>query len=126
MHIEEFHAYCGAKKGAEASFPFGDSTLVYKVMGKIFALTGLEEGRFFVNLKCDPVRALDLRERYPEVRPGYHMSKKHWNTVDFEGGLPEAMLRALIDHSYALVVGGLPRKVQDVLEAQGDGSPEKN
>jgi predicted DNA-binding protein (MmcQ/YjbR family) len=116
MHIEEFHAYCGAKAGAEASFPFGDSTLVYKVMGKIFALTGIEGPGFLVNLKCDPAKALELRERYPEVRPGYHMSKTHWNTVDFEGSLPDAMLRALIDDSYMLVLSGLPRKTRALLD----------
>lgn len=126
MHVEEFHAYCGAKAGAEASFPFGDSTLVYKVMGKIFALTGLEEGRFMVNLKCDPDYALELRERYAEVRPGYHMSKKHWNTVDFEGSLPDGTLRALIDHSYALVVNGLPGKTRALLNAGADDNPGKN
>lgn len=116
MNIEAFREYCLSKKGVEETFPFDESTLVFKVMGKIFAITGLDSPEFTVNLKCDPGRAVELREEYPEVCPGWHMNKKHWNTVAFETGLSDAMLLELIDHSYELVVKGLPKKVQAELE----------
>ena len=116
MHIEEFHQYCLAKKGVEETFPFGEVTLVFKVMGKMFALTGLDEEIFTVNLKCDPEYAVELREEYEEIQPGYHMSKKHWNTVNFEGSLSEGLLMKLIDHSYDLVVSKLPKKDREILE----------
>lgn len=106
MHIEDFRNYCLAKPGAEETFPFGEDTLVYKVNGKIFAITGLDDENFSVNLKCDPQYALELRDEYPQIIPGFHMNKKHWNTVSFEDGLPEDLLRSLIDHSYTLVNGG--------------------
>jgi len=115
MNVESFRNYCLAKKGVTESFPFDETTLVFKVMGKMFALTGLDNIECTVNLKCDPEYALELRERWPEVREGYHMSKKHWNTVHFEGGLDEAMLCHLIDHSYELVVKGLPKKEREML-----------
>lgn len=116
MNIEEFRDYCLRKKGTEEALPFGPDTLVFKVMGKMFALTGLDSDEFTVNLKCDPARALQLRERYPGIRPGWHMNKKHWNTVDFEGSLDEALLCELIDHSYDLVVAKLPKRDQAALE----------
>ncbi|MCO6479074.1 MAG: MmcQ/YjbR family DNA-binding protein [Phaeodactylibacter sp.] len=112
MNIEEFREYCLSKKGVEETFPFDEETLVYKVMGKIFAITGLDSAEFTVNLKCDPDRAIELREEYPEIRPGWHMNKKHWNTVEFESGLSDDFLCGLIDHSYELVVSGLPKKLQ--------------
>ena len=115
MHIEEFRIYCLAKPGVTESFPFDEVTLVFKVMSKMFALTGLEREHFTVNLKCDPERALDLREEYPEIQPGFHMSKKHWNTVDFEGSLDDEMLRELIDHSYDLVVSKLKKAEKEAL-----------
>lgn len=116
MDIETFHAYCSGKKGVEATFPFGETTLVFKVMGKVFALTGLDGTKFTVNLKCDPERAQELRELYPEIQPGYHMSKKHWNTVDFDGSLPDRFLLELIDHSYDLVVAGLTATIRKTLK----------
>ncbi len=109
MNLEEFREYCLAKPGAIEGTPFGDDTLVYKVGGKIFALASLEEVPPRVNLKCDPERALDLRDRYEEVQPGYHMNKKHWNTVELSGAIPDTELRGLIDHSYDLVVARLPK-----------------
>ena len=112
MNIEEFQAYCLAKKGVEETFPFDEVTLVFKVMGKMFALTGLEHEEFKVNLKCDPDWAIELREQYPEIQPGWHMSKSHWNTVHFEAGLDDKFLCELIDHSYDLVVKSLPKKVR--------------
>lgn len=116
MNIEEFHAYCLRKKGVEETFPFGEETLVFKVMGKMFALAGLDGEPFTVNLKCDPQWAMELRESYPQIKAGWHMNKKHWNTVHFEEGLEEKLLRELIDHSYDLVVAGLPGKLKKELE----------
>lgn len=116
MHIDEFRVYCLAKKGVTESFPFGEDTLVFKVLDKMFALTGLKGEEFTANLKCDPDRAPELREQYEEVRPGFHMNKKHWNTVSFEGSLSEELLCELIDHSYNLVVKGLRKKDRAVLE----------
>ncbi len=116
MNIEAFRDYCLAKKGVTEEFPFDKTTLVFKVMGKMFALTGLDRIPFSVNLKCDPDRAIELREYHPEITPGYHMSKKHWNTVNFSGGLSTNMLCELIDHSYNLVVSGLTKKLQQELE----------
>ena len=117
MDIESFRAYCLAKKGVEETFPFGEETLVFKLMGKIFAITGLDSIRFTVNLKCDPDRVEELREAYEEIRPGWHMNKHHWNTVDFEGSLHTSMLRELIDHSYDLIVKSLPKKVKAIYDS---------
>ncbi|MBX7041338.1 MAG: MmcQ/YjbR family DNA-binding protein [Ignavibacteria bacterium] len=116
MDLESFRKYCLARKGVTEDFPFGEDTLVYKVMGKIFAITSFDSP-LSVNLKCDPERAVELRERYEGIVPGYHMNKKHWNTVDFESGIPHSELRQFIDHSYELVVSSLPRKVKAMLES---------
>ena len=110
MNIEDFRAYCLAKKFVVEDFPFGVDTLVYKVKGKIFAITGLDTDAFQVNLKCDPERAIELRDSYSEIKPGYHMNKKHWNTIEFESRLSTKMLKELIDHSYDLVASSLPVK----------------
>jgi len=115
MHIEEFRNYCLSKPGVTESFPFDEVTLVFKVMSKVFAITSLNNEQFTVNLKCDPERALDLRETYPEIQPGYHMNKKHWNTIDFEGSLEEKLLIELIDHSYDLVVQKLKKAEKEIL-----------
>ena len=121
MDIETFRHYCLQLKGVEETLPFGPDTLVYKVMGKVFAITGLDGEEFDVNLKCDPERAIDLREEHPGIIiAGWHMNKKHWNTVHFEQGLGKELLIELIDHSYQLVVAGLPKKVQQELQ-QSDG-----
>ncbi len=112
MNIEAFRMYCLSKKGVEETFPFDNVTLVFKVMGKMFAVTGLDNPEFTVTLKCDPERALRLREDHPEIVPGYHTNKKHWNTVSFEGSLDDRFLCELIDHSYDLVVQQLPRKLK--------------
>ena len=103
------------KTGVTEDFPFGETTLCLRVAGKIFAITGLDSERFTVNLKCEPDHALELRERHPEVQPGWHMNKKHWNTVDFEGSMDEAMLRQLIDHSYEQVVKTLKKAERESL-----------
>ena len=113
MHIEEFREYCIAKKGVTEEFPFDEVTLVFKVMGKMFALAPLERLPSQVNLKCDPERAIELREEYDGViMPGYHMSKVHWNTLHLEQ-LPSGLIRELIDHSYSLVVSKLPKSVKE-------------
>lgn len=118
VNIEHFRDYCLAKKGVAESFPFDENTLVFKVMGKMFALSGLERLPAQANLKCDPDRSVDLRARYDGlVLPGYHMSKLHWNTVMLESGLPEDLIRELIDHSYHLVVQGFTKKLRQEWEA---------
>jgi len=109
MHLESFREYCLTKPGATEGTPFGEDVLVLKVGGKMFALAALDEVPATVNLKCDPDLALELRDRYEQVRPGYHMNKKHWNTVEIDSGVPEAELRKMIDHSYELVVKSLPK-----------------
>jgi predicted DNA-binding protein (MmcQ/YjbR family) len=110
MDLEEFREYCLAKPGATEDTPFGPDNLVFKVGGKMFALASLDEIPPRVNLKCDPDRALDLRDRYEEVRPGYHMNKKHWNTVVLGGAMPDRELRDWIDHSYELVAARKSKK----------------
>jgi predicted DNA-binding protein (MmcQ/YjbR family) len=104
MNIEILREYCISKKNVTESFPFGDDTLVFKSAGKIFALANLD-GDLSVNLKCDPVLAIDLRERYTSVLPGYHMNKKHWNTFLLDGSIPDKEVFAWIDHSYELITG---------------------
>jgi predicted DNA-binding protein (MmcQ/YjbR family) len=102
MDIEILREYCISKKGSAESFPFGDDTLVFKVKGKIFALVNLD-GDLSINLKCDPALAIDLRERYSSVTAGYHMNKKHWNTIMLNGSVPEKEVFSWIDHSYDLI-----------------------
>ncbi len=104
MDIETLREYCIYKKGVTESFPFGDDTLVFKAGGKIFALINLN-GDLSINLKCDPLLAIELRERYSSVTPGYHMNKKHWNTVLLDGSVPDKEVFSWIDHSYDLIVG---------------------
>ena len=116
MNVEDFRQYCLLKKGVTEEFPFDEHTLVFKVMGKMFALTGLAREEFAINLKCDPERAEELRELHSEITPGYHMSKKHWNTVNCEGTLEGRLIVELIDHSYELVVKSLTKKLKAELE----------
>lgn len=116
VNIEEFRDYCLAKPGTTEETPFGPETLVLKVGGKIYALTDIDTYRS-VNLKCDPERAVQLREEYDFVLPGYHMNKKHWNTVLTGTGITGQLLRELIDHSYELVRKSLPKAVQAELAA---------
>jgi len=118
MNLEQFREYSLSKVGATESMPFGEGVLVFKVAGKIFALAGLDEIPATVNLKCDPDLALELRDRYEQVRPGYHMNKKHWNTVEIDRGVPEAELRKMIEHSYDLVVRALSKAQRDQLIRQ--------
>jgi predicted DNA-binding protein (MmcQ/YjbR family) len=104
MNIESLREYCISKKGADESFPFGEDTLVFKVSGKIFALVNLD-GDLSINLKCDPAFAIELRERFSSVTAGYHMNKKHWNTVLMDGSVPDKEICSWIDHSYNLIAG---------------------
>ncbi len=96
-------AYCLEKLGAEETYPFGPDATVFKVHGKMFALTPATASPVSINLKCDPTRAIILRQEHPEITPGYHMNKAHWNTLDLKGKLPDDLIRELIDHSYDLV-----------------------
>jgi predicted DNA-binding protein (MmcQ/YjbR family) len=115
MDLASFRDHCLAKAATTEGTPFGPDALVFKVAGKMFAIASLDAVPPRVSLKCDPERALDLRDRYEAVTPGYHLRKKNWNTIDLSGDLPAAELRRLIDHSYDLVVASLPRKERDRL-----------
>jgi predicted DNA-binding protein (MmcQ/YjbR family) len=111
MNIEFFRNYCLEKPGVTEDFPFDNNTLVFKVMGKMFALADVELFES-INLKCNPERALVLREDYAGIRPGYHMNKKHWNTVMMDGSVSDQLTLQLIDQSYELVVEKLPKSQQ--------------
>jgi len=124
MNIEEVRQFCIAKKGVTEGFPFDEVTLVIKVGGKIFALLSLDKEPS-VNLKCDPERAIELRERFDDILPGYHMNKKHWNTVMLEGSLQDNLVKEMLTHSYELVLASLPRKVQEAVMDDRVGDGEK-
>ena len=109
MNIEEYRSYCLAKKGVTEEFPFDNETLVFKVAGKMFALTNVSTFAS-INLKCDPKKAVELRDQYPAVLPGYHMNKKHWNTILLDGSIPSKLLQNWIDESYIHVVNALPKR----------------
>ena len=115
MQVDAFRDYCLGKQAVTEDTPFGPEHLVFKIGGKMFALLTLEEIPATANLKCDPDLALELRDRYEQVQPGYHMNKKHWNTVEIAGGIPAGELRKMIDHSYDLVVQSLSRKARAAL-----------
>ncbi len=119
MTFETLKDYLLGKPGAGEDFPFDDVTLVFKVGGKMFALVILDEDPMRMNLKCDPVKAEFLRAQFPAVHPGYHMNKRHWNTVTLDGTLPDPLVLAMIDDSYELVVRGLPRARR--VEIRGEG-----
>ena len=110
MNIDEIREYCLAKADVEECFPFDEETLVFKVMGKMFLLAGLNDSPVQINVKCDPDRAIELRDEYAQVLPGYHMNKKHWNTIVIDGLLGARFLKQQIDHSYDLVRSSLPKK----------------
>ncbi|MCX6353094.1 MAG: MmcQ/YjbR family DNA-binding protein [Bacteroidetes bacterium] len=111
MNIEEITEYCLAKSGAEESFPFGEMDLVVKVGNKIFTIIDLHPP-YTMNLKCNPERVEELRAENPDIQPGYHMNKKHWNTLNLEGSLSQKMIFEMIDHSYDLIVASLPKAIQ--------------
>jgi len=109
MNIEQIREYCIKKNGVTEEFPFDEETLVFKVMGKIFLLASLESIPLQINLKCDPENAVEIREEYEAVQPGYHMNKKHWNTISIDGSVPAKKIFEWIDNSYRLVVAGLKK-----------------
>lgn len=111
MNIESLREYCLSKKEVTESFPFGDTTLVFKVFDKMFALVNLDED-LSVNLKCDPEKAIELREKYSAVLPGYHMNKTYWNTIMVDSTVPDNLIKEWIDHSYEEVVKALPKNKQ--------------
>lgn len=114
MNIESLREYCLLKPTVTETFPFGEDTLVFKVFDKIFLLCGLDQADRF-NVKCEPERAVSLREEYEEVKPGYHMNKTHWNTVSMNGRLSDAQLKEMIDHSYELVFNSLPKSKRELI-----------
>lgn len=114
MDIEQYRDYCLAKPGVTEGTPFGENILVFKVMNKMFALTDIDQF-ISINLKCDPDRAIKLREEYTDIKPGYHMNKSHWNTITVNGDVSDVLLFELINHSYDLVVDSLPRKLKEEL-----------
>jgi predicted DNA-binding protein (MmcQ/YjbR family) len=116
MNLENLRLYCLSKKGATEDQPFGPDTLCFKVMDKLFALTDFHSNPTSVNLKCDPEKAVQLREEHACVQPGFHMNKKHWNTVVLDGSVPDTLYREWIDDSYELVVRGLSRTQQAALK----------
>ena len=116
MNIEELRNYCLGKKGVEETLPFGPETLVFKVMGKAFLLTGLENNPIQFNVKCEPEKAIVLRDQFECIQPGYHMNKKHWNTIVVDGTLSLKQLREHIDHSYDLVAASLTKSLLSELK----------
>ena len=116
MDIEQLREYCLAKTGTEEGLPFGPDTLVYKVGGKVFLLTGLDNEELRFNVKCQPDKAMELREQFSCVVPGYHMNKKHWNTIVVDGTVSSKQLKEWIDHSYELVVKSLPKKIREDID----------
>lgn len=116
MNVESLRDYCLSLQGATEDMPFGEETLAFRVGEKIFLLISLDTGNRF-NVKCDPELAVQLREQHNEVQPGYHMNKKHWNTVYMDGSLSDKQLREMICHSYTLVLQSLPKKMQDEISA---------
>lgn len=120
MDINVIYDYCLNKKGTTEEFPFDEETLTFKVGGKIYLLLNLtkwEQGNRFINLKCDPERSEELRADYNEIVPGYHMSKKHWNSVILGGSVQWGLLKELIDHSYELVFNSLTKKLKEEITA---------
>jgi predicted DNA-binding protein (MmcQ/YjbR family) len=115
MNLEFVREYCLKKNGVTEDMPFDDEVLVFRIGGKIFALCDITHFES-INLKCDPERAVELREKFNAITPGYHMNKKHWNTIASNGDLPNELYLELIDHSYNLVLQSLPKKVRDELK----------
>lgn len=116
MRLDEIREYCLLKKGVEECMPFGNDTLVFKVMGKMFLLSGIDSQPTQFNAKCDPEKAIELRENFSCVLPGYHMNKKHWNTIISDGRATDKQLKEWIDDSYNLVVSSLTKKLKQELE----------
>lgn len=115
MNIEDYRNYCITKPGVTEAFPFNETVLVFKVMGKMFALIDVDEYAF-INLKCDPQKSVELRERFSGIIGAYHFNKTHWNSVSTDGSVPDQLMYELIDHSYELVVNKLPKKLKTELD----------
>lgn len=113
IDLQQLKKYCLSKKGVSEDFPFDDETLVFKVGSKMFALTNIKEKQLKINLKCDPMMAQDLRQEYEAIKPGYHMNKIHWNTVEIDGTIDDNIIEMLIDISYDLVFKGLRKKERE-------------
>jgi predicted DNA-binding protein (MmcQ/YjbR family) len=116
MNIESLREYCLNKPAVEETLPFGPETLVFKLCGKMFLLTALDEADLSFNVKCDPEKAIELREQYECVSPGYHMNKEHWNTIRVDGSVSTTVLKEWINHSYELVKASLPKKIRDTIK----------
>ncbi len=116
MNIEELRNYCLSLQGTEETFPFDDVTMVMKVGGKLFAIIPLDEINTCISLKCDPEKAIELREKYNCVQPGYHLNKNHWNTVYISSEITSEQVLEWINHSYSLIVASLPKKMRETLE----------
>jgi predicted DNA-binding protein (MmcQ/YjbR family) len=129
MDATELRGWCLRQAGAIEDFPFGPETSVFKVAGKMFALSALDRTPLEVSVKCEPELAVALRGSYLAIRPGYHLNKRHWNTVTLDGSLPDELLRDLIEDSYDLVVSALPKRVREELgwppENHGAASVER-
>jgi Uncharacterized protein conserved in bacteria len=119
INLQQLKKYCLGKKGVCEAFPFDDETLVFKVGSKMFALTNIKDKELKVNLKCDPMMAQDLRREYEAIKPGYHMNKTHWNTVELDGSLEDKTVEMLIDISYDLVFKGLKKKEREGIIKEG-------
>ena len=115
MNIETLREYCLSKKAVTEDFPFGESTLVFRVKNKIFLLVSLDSTPLQFNAKCEPDKSIELREQYDAIQPGYHMNKKHWNTVVIDGSISTALIKEMIDDSYNLIVESLPKKLREEL-----------
>jgi predicted DNA-binding protein (MmcQ/YjbR family) len=115
MNIETLREYCLSKKAVTEDFPFGEETLVFRVMKKIFLLVSLNSNPLQFNAKCDPEKAIELREEHDAIKPGYHMNKKHWNTIIFDGSISTTLIKEIIDDSYHLIIESLPKKLKEEL-----------
>jgi len=115
MNIETLREYCLSKKAVTEDFPFGETTLVFRVKNKIFLLVSLDASPLQFNAKCEPDKAVELREQYDAIQPGYHMNKKHWNTVVIDGSVSSALIKEMIDDSYNLIIQSLPKKLKEEL-----------
>jgi predicted DNA-binding protein (MmcQ/YjbR family) len=115
MNLEQIRKYCSQKAGSYEDFPFDDVTMVIKVGKKMYALIGLDDDPLRINLKCDPILAVELRRNYAAVIPGYHMNKTHWNTIILNGSIPDKIIKKMIDDSYDLVFGSLTRKEKNAV-----------
>ncbi|CAN5163282.1 MmcQ/YjbR family DNA-binding protein [soil metagenome] len=125
MNLQELREYCLSKQGVEETTPFGPDTLVYKVIGKVFLLTSFDSNPLQFNVKCNPEHAIELRERYDCVLPGFHMNKKHWNTILVNGNAPNKLIKEWIDDSYQLVMNGFSKKEKELFEISKTSSTMK-